>query len=132
SKFPQCKGKVRLDENGQKVVPVTTDEKCEKCGKPMVIRSGPKGRFLACSGYPACRNTYSLDANGKKILGSRPVETKMPCNKCGSPFWLRMGKRGYFLACSGFPKCRNLKPVGKEEAEKIKREAPLTSGSSAS
>jgi len=133
SKFPQCKGKVRLDAQGQKVVPEVTDEKCEVCGKPMVIRTGRKGRFLACSGYPACRNTYSLDAEGKKIEGSRPIATKIPCNKCGSPLWLRLGKRGHFLACSGFPKCRNLKPVGKEDAEKIKREAaPLTSGSSGS
>ena len=133
SKFPACKGKVRLDAQGKKVVPEMTDEKCEVCGKPMVIRTGRKGRFLACSGYPACRNTYSLDAEGKKIEGSRPIATKMPCNKCGSPFWLRLGKRGHFLACSAFPKCRNLKPVGKEDAEKIKREAATsTSGSSAS
>lgn len=132
SKFPQCKGKARLNTQGEKVVPEATDEKCEVCGKPMVIRTGRKGRFLACSGYPACRNTYSLDSEGKKILGSRPIATKMPCNKCGSPFWLRMGKRGYFLACSAFPKCRNLKPVGKEEAERLKREAPSTSGSSGS
>ncbi|HVE13612.1 MAG TPA: type I DNA topoisomerase [Elusimicrobiota bacterium] len=122
SQFPKCKGKIQLDAEGQKVVPQMTEEKCELCAKPMVIRTGRKGRFLACSGYPACKNTYSLDAEGKKIEGSRPLITSRKCNKCGSAFWMRLGKRGYFLACSGFPRCRNLKPLSKEDAEALKAE----------
>lgn len=119
-KFPQCKGKVRLSESGEKVVPQITEDPCDLCGKWMVIRMGRRGKFLACSGYPACKNTYSLDADGNKIAGSRPVITSRKCEKCGSVFWLRLGKRGHFLACSGFPKCRNIKPVSKEEAEALK------------
>ena len=57
-KFPKCKGKIQLDEDGNKVVPETTDEICEVCDKGMVIRTGRKGRFLACSGYPDCRPEY--------------------------------------------------------------------------
>ena len=123
SRFPRCKGKVQLDAEGKKVLPEMTDEKCDLCAKPMVIRTGRKGRFLACSGYPACKNTYSLDAEGKKIEGSRPIITSRPCNKCGKPMWMRLGKRGHFLACSGFPRCRNLKPLSKDDAEKFKAEA---------
>ncbi|MBI5241037.1 MAG: type I DNA topoisomerase [Elusimicrobia bacterium] len=122
SAFPKCKGKIQLGQDGQKIVPEKTDEVCDICGKGMVIRTGRKGRFLACSGYPACKNTFSLDADGKKIEGSRPLATSRKCQKCGSFMWLRLGKRGHFLACSGFPKCRNIKPVSKEEGEKLRAE----------
>ena len=123
STFPKCKGKIQLSPEGQKIVLEATGDVCDFCGKPMVIRTGRKGRFLACSGYPACKNTYSLDAEGKKIEGSRPLLTGRKCNKCGSPFWLRAGKRGRFLACSGFPKCRNIKPVSKEDGELLREQA---------
>ena len=122
STFPKCKGKIQLTSEGQKVVLETTGENCDLCGKAMVIRSGRKGRFMACSGYPACKNTFSLDADGKKIESSRPLLTTRACNKCQKHMWLRVGKRGFFLTCPGYPKCRNLKPVSKEEGEKLKTE----------
>ena len=121
--FPKCKGKVQIGADGEKIVPEKTDESCDICGKPMVIRMGRKGRFLACSGYPACKNTFSLDAEGRKIEGSRPVATSRKCEKCGTFMWLRLGKRGHFLACAGFPKCRNIKPVSKEDGETLRGEA---------
>jgi DNA topoisomerase-1 len=123
STFPKCKGKIQLGADGLKIVPEKTGDTCDLCGKPMVIRMGRKGRFLACSGYPACKNTFSLDAEGRKIEGSRPLASSRKCQKCGSFMWLRLGKRGHFLACSGFPKCRNIKPVSKEEGEKLRSEA---------
>jgi DNA topoisomerase-1 len=122
SRFPKCRGKAQIDSEGRRLVPEPTGEKCELCGKPMVIRVGRKGKFLACSGYPACKNTYSLDAEGRKIEGSRPLLTRRKCNKCSSPMWMRLGKRGHFLACSGFPKCRNIKPLSKDDAEAVKAE----------
>ncbi|MEK7384693.1 MAG: type I DNA topoisomerase, partial [Elusimicrobiota bacterium] len=120
SAFPKCKGKIQLTPEGQKVVLEKTGEKCDLCAKDMVIRAGRKGRFIACSGYPECKNTFSLDAEGKKVEGSRPLQTARPCNKCGKSMWLRVGKRGFFLTCPGYPKCRNLKPVSKDEGEKLK------------
>ncbi|MCM2304682.1 MAG: type I DNA topoisomerase [Elusimicrobia bacterium] len=122
STFPKCKGKIQLTPEGQKVVLELTGENCDLCGKPMVIRTGRKGKFMACSGYPECKNTFSLDADGKKIEGSRPLQTTRPCNKCQKHMWLRVGKRGFFLTCPGYPKCRNLKPVSKEEGEKLRVE----------
>ncbi|MFA6003438.1 MAG: type I DNA topoisomerase [Elusimicrobiota bacterium] len=123
SAFPKCKGKIQLGADGQKIVPEKTGENCDLCGKDMVIRTGRKGRFMACSGYPACKNTYSLDAEGRKIEGSRPLASSVRCHKCNSFMWLRLGKRGHFLACSGFPKCRNIKPVSKDDGEKLRQEA---------
>ncbi len=122
STFPKCKGKIQLTPEGLKVVLELTGENCDLCGKPMVIRTGRKGKFMACSGYPECKNTFSLDPEGKKIEGSRPLLTTRPCNKCQKHMWLRVGKRGFFLTCPGYPKCRNLKPVSKDEGEKLRVE----------
>jgi DNA topoisomerase-1 len=121
--FPKCKGKIQLTPEGEKIVLETTGDLCDLCGKAIVIRNGRKGRFLACSGYPQCKNTYSLDpVTGQKIEGSRPLATSRKCNKCESVMWLRLGKRGHFLACSGFPKCRNIKPVSKEDGAALRTE----------
>jgi len=95
----------------QKVEPEKTNEICPKCGKPMVLRDSPRGRFLACSGFPECRTTFSLDREGKKIERVQPEMTDIKCEKCGSPMLKRVGKRGPFLACSAFPKCRNIKKI---------------------
>ncbi|MCX5783807.1 MAG: topoisomerase DNA-binding C4 zinc finger domain-containing protein, partial [Elusimicrobia bacterium] len=44
------------------------DKKCEKCGKPFALRKGPRGHFLACSGYPKCRNIISVKEEEAKRL----------------------------------------------------------------
>ncbi|MCX5782044.1 MAG: type I DNA topoisomerase, partial [Elusimicrobia bacterium] len=95
----------------QKVEPEKTNEICPKCGKPMVLRDSPRGQFLACSGFPECRTTFSLDREGNKIEKVKPEMTDIKCEKCGKPMLKRVGKRGPFLACSGFPKCRNIKKI---------------------
>ncbi len=115
-----CKGKINLSSTGEKVQPEKTDEICEKCGKPMVIRMGRRGKFLACSGYPACKNTYSLDGEGNKIKSTGPIVTDRLCEKCGKPFVLRSSKRGEFLGCSGYPKCKTIVQVTPEEIAQIK------------
>ena len=47
---------------------------CEKCGKPMVIRSGRRGKFIACSGFPRCRNTKPLPEGDEKGKGEWVLE----------------------------------------------------------
>ncbi len=116
-----CKGKVNLTSTGEKVQPEKTDEICDKCGKPMVIRMGRRGKFLACSGYPACKNTFSLDAQGNKVASTGPIVTDRLCEKCGKPMVLRSSKRGEFLGCSGYPKCRTIVKVTPEEIAQIKQ-----------
>ncbi|MGD0017177.1 MAG: DNA topoisomerase 3 [Verrucomicrobiia bacterium] len=98
-----------------------TDIKCENCGKFMAVRSGRRGEFLACSGYPECKTTlnFKRDEAGKVVPLPRAPQPKMPevdikCEKCEKPMVIRMSRRGPFLACSGYPKCKNAKPLPEE------------------
>ncbi len=91
---------------------------CDKCGKPMVIRAGRRGEFLACSGYPDCKNAMSFkrDEAGQIIPIPRAPQPELPavdiqCDKCGKPMAIKMSRRGPFLACTGYPKCKNAKPL---------------------
>lgn len=117
---PECKGKINLTSSGEKVQPEATNEVCDKCGSPMVIRTGRRGKFMACSAYPKCKNTYSVDAEGHKVASAGPIITETLCDKCGKPMVLRSSKRGYFLGCSGYPKCKNIVNISDEEIAKIK------------
>jgi DNA topoisomerase-1 len=87
-----------------------TTEQCEKCGKPMVIRLGRYGKFLACSGYPECKSTRPLksEETGSNQVGALTSEV---CEQCGSPMVVRKGRYGEFLACSAYPTCKVAKPV---------------------
>jgi DNA topoisomerase-1 len=87
---------------------IPTEEVCEKCGLPMVIRWGRHGRFLACSGFPECKNARPLE--GEKP-SEENVETDEKCPKCGSPMVLKSGRFGKFLACSKYPECKTTKPI---------------------
>jgi DNA topoisomerase-1 len=107
--YPQCRSTIPVDRDGNKVLPQPTSEVCPNCGKPMVMRSRGRTRFLACTGYPDCKTTFSVDREGNKIIRPKPEPTDQKCNKCDRPMLKRFGKRGPFLACSGFPKCRNIK-----------------------
>ena len=72
-----------------------TDEVCPECGKPMVIKHGRYGKFLACTGFPECRHT-------------QPLLTKLgvPCPTCGKDLVVRRSRRGRtFYGCSGYPDC---------------------------
>ncbi len=88
-----------------------TDEVCEKCGKPMVIKMGRFGKFLACTGYPECKNTKPVDGNGKP---TEPETTDEVCEKCGKPMVVKRGRYGPFLGCSGYPECKNIKRIEKK------------------
>jgi DNA topoisomerase I len=78
---------------------IPVEEKCPKCGKDLVIKSGRFGRFKACSGYPDCKFKESLV---KKE--SKPLDEK--CPQCGAPLVVKFGKFGSFIACSDYPKCK--------------------------
>ena len=79
-----------------KVADTPTDEICEKCGKPMVIKSGRYGKFLACSGFPDCKN-------------ARPLvkDTGGLCPQCGGHMLLRKSAKGrIYYGCSKYPECK--------------------------
>ena len=94
---------------------IPTDVKCEKCGKPMVIRLGRNGQFLACTGYPECDGTSDLPPDLAAKYGSAappaPEVPEQTCEKCGKPMALKRGRFGYFMACTGYPECRNTKRI---------------------
>ncbi len=84
-----------------------TGEMCELCGKPLLLKTGRFGDFIACSGYPECKNT-------KPIIKSIGVE----CPNCGKEMVARRSKRGrLFYGCSGYPECTTVfwyKPSNKK------------------
>ncbi|MEW6075515.1 MAG: type I DNA topoisomerase [Candidatus Omnitrophota bacterium] len=73
---------------------VKTDEVCELCGRPMVIKWGRKGKFLSCSAYPECKYSKSITSG-----------VKCPEPDCGGELIQRRSKRGFFYGCSNYPKC---------------------------
>ena len=89
-----------------------TDESCPECGKPLVIRYGKYGKFIACSGFPDCHYRRPLEEKEKEP----PQETDETCEKCGRPMVIKRGRYGPFLACSGFPECRNTRPLKKPQS----------------
>jgi DNA topoisomerase-1 len=91
---------------------IATEWVCEKCGKPMVIKWGRNGSFLACQGYPECRNTMevvkNLDGTWEKVP---PQTTDEICETCGAPMTVKRGRFGSFLACTKYPECKTTKPI---------------------
>lgn len=88
-----------------------TDEVCEKCGSPMIIKIGRFGKFLACSDYPKCKNTKKINGNGLPEEKPPAQITDEICDKCQAPMVLRQGKYGPFFGCSTYPKCKNIKNI---------------------
>ncbi|MGH9475623.1 MAG: type I DNA topoisomerase [Terriglobales bacterium] len=84
-----------------------TEYVCEKCGKPMVIRWGKHGSFLACSGYPECTNTRELALEAPDLdSADASQEREEFCENCGRPMVLKRGRFGQFWACTGYPDCK--------------------------
>lgn len=83
----------------EKVPDEPTDEVCDKCGKPMVIKAGRFGKFIACSGFPECRNTKKIE--------SPAAGTGVACPKCGEgEITEKRTRRGkVFFSCNRYPKC---------------------------
>ena len=98
---------------------IPTEVKCEKCGKPMVIRLGRNGQFLSCTGYPECDGTSDLPPElAAKYSSAGPPAPELPeqtCEKCGKPMAVKRGRFGFFLACTGYPECRNTKKIVMKE-----------------
>ena len=106
SNYPECKSTSNFTRDDQgNVVPQkeeeeTTDEVCEKCGKPMQFRFSRYGKFLGCSGYPECKNV-------KKTGKSAPISLGVTCPDCNEgDIQQKSSRRGkIFYSCSRYPKC---------------------------
>jgi len=103
--------KENLDKKDKELVKEveTTDEVCEKCGKPMSIKTGRFGKFMACTGYPECKNTKPMAGDTSGMHTSEP--TNEICEKCGKPMVKKVGRFGPFLSCSAYPDCKNIKNI---------------------
>jgi DNA topoisomerase-1 len=101
-----------------------TDLICDKCGKPMVIKWGRHGSFIACTGYPECTNTRELSVDLPDVDKSDLTEQGAEefCQNCGRPMVLKKGRFGQFYACSGYPDCNTTKPIGGQQK---KADVPL-------
>jgi DNA topoisomerase-1 len=132
SNYPECKNTMNFthDEEGKikNVEAKTTDAKCNKCGKPMTVKEGRFGQFLACSGYPECKNTMNATQNDKgEIVALEAQTTDTKCELCGKPMVIKRGRFGQFLGCSGYPECKNIKNMQKgKDGELIPQEAETT------
>ena len=91
-----------------------TDLKCEKCEKPLVIKWGKHGSFIACTGYPDCTFTRELTVDLPDVEGADLSEQgeEEYCENCGRPMVLKKGRFGTFLACTGYPDCKTTKQIG--------------------
>lgn len=95
SPFKTACEKAQKDMKNLKAVSTPTDEVCDKCGKPMVIKWGRKGKFLSCSDFPRCKNAKSITTG-----------IKCPQPGCGGELVARRSSRGSFYGCTNYPQCR--------------------------
>ena len=119
--YPDCKNakSYEFDSEGKIVAkePEVTNEKCPKCEKPMLIKTGRFGQFMACSNYPECKTTRPI-----------PLDFKCVREGCGGDLVTRRSRRGrMFYGCNKYPDCSYVSwdPPVKEECPKCK--APFMS-----
>ncbi|MCH8271650.1 MAG: type I DNA topoisomerase [Candidatus Marinimicrobia bacterium] len=84
-----------------------SDEVCDVCGKPMIIKWGRFGKFLSCTGYPECKFSKPLESSEETLTHV----TDEKCEKCGGDMVVKKGRNGEFLACSNYPECKNTKSI---------------------
>jgi len=114
SAYPDCKFACPCDGNGKMLQTISTEkqseQKCPVCGKPMVYKLGRFGPFLGCTDYPKCKTTLKLDKQGNILPAkAQPEPTEITCHKCRQgKLLIRHSKKGSFLGCSRFPKCRTI------------------------
>jgi len=108
SRYPDCDYAAPIDREGNPMEPEKSDIVCPICASGMTKRTGRFGPFLGCENYPTCKGIVNIDPKKQtiKLPKAPPLLTDIPCPKCESTMNLRRGKRGPWLSCSKFPKCR--------------------------
>ncbi len=121
STYPRCEFACPCDKEGKMVEAKVSEHKCRVCGKPMLYRTGRFGPFLGCSDYPNCKTILNLDRDGN-ILPPKPAPapTGIKCHKCKEGnLVIRQSRKGPFLGCNRFPKCRTI--VSYKHLENLKQ-----------
>jgi len=115
---PACSYAAPVNRQGKPLLPEKVDIRCPVDGAPMVLRTGRFGDFLTSINRET-EFVLNIDRKGGiKFPSPPPYVTELPCPKCGAPMNLRTGKRGPWLGCSKFPKCRGRESWAKVPAEK--------------
>jgi len=110
--------KARIDQKMTEVAQgeATTealDENCPECGRPLAVKLGRRGKFIACTGFKdGCKYTRPLARDGE-TEAAEPVLSEEKCDKCQAPMLIKDGRYGKYLACSAYPACKNIQPLVK-------------------
>ncbi len=116
---PDCPTIMNLGADGKPVVStLPSPAPCPQCGKTILLKFSKTGnRYVQCTDAKGCKFTADADEQGLPI---KPADTGEACEKCSSPMIIKKSFRGPFLACTGYPKCRNAKSINAELREKLK------------
>ena len=127
STYPDCTFATGVDRDGKPQMEQRVNVACPEDDSPMILRQGRFGPFLASVNYPDVKMVLNVDKKGGlKVPAVPPLLTDLKCEKCDKPLNLRNGKRGPWLGCSAFPKCRGRgKWAPLEEEKKAELEAAL-------
>ncbi|HBF12873.1 MAG TPA: type I DNA topoisomerase [Deltaproteobacteria bacterium] len=95
--YPECKNTKEFKKTPEGKIEIVkqevTNEICDKCSSPMIVKTGRYGKFLACSKYPQCKN-------------AKPIPLGVNCPKCGKALTQKKSKRGrLFYGCTAYPNC---------------------------
>jgi len=134
SGYPECANTIACNEKGEPLKLVTEAElttPCDQCDGKLVVKRRGRRAFLGCSNYPDCKNTQPLPKDVRLERKTEPPEMAgFACDGCGKPMVIRSGRRGRFIACTGFPRCRNTKPI--EQLDALRAAAAERAGGDAS
>lgn len=117
---PDCPTIMNLGADGKPVVStLPSPATCPQCGKHKLLLKFSKtgNRYVQCPDSKGCKFTADADEQGNPI---KPADTGVTCEKCGRPMVIKKSFRGPFLACTGYPQCRNAKSINAELREKLK------------
>lgn len=117
SGYPDCKNTKEIAKeetaaaNGEAAGADAEPEPCENCGKPMALKRGRFGQFLACTGYPDCRTTRKITSSGAAVPKKPDIVLDEVCPKCKeAKLVVKDGRFGAFTSCGNYPKCKYIKP----------------------
>ena len=120
-----CNYACPCDRDGNMLEPKESEHVCPNCNRMMMYKSGRFGEFLGCSGYPECKTILNLDKDGNVLPPKAPPKpTGVKCYKCSTgELVIRESKKGPFMGCNKFPKCRTIVSIKQlENLQKLQEE----------
>lgn len=110
SPFKGLVDKTETDVSRKDVTSESLDESCPKCGNPLEIKLGRRGKFIGCTTYPDC--DYTRNAGDDQSSEPEIIEDRK-CPKCNSDLVIKWGRYGKFIGCSNYPNCKHIESLNK-------------------